>query len=239
MGIGGRSKCMSCGKTLGWFELVPLFSFLAQRGACRSCKSKISWQYPLVEFMAGVVFVMIFFVFTPDSPASALLTLIQLVIACLLVVITIYDIKHKIIPDSFVFAFSFLALAHLFVGGASWWHVPTLWQLLAGPVLALPFALIWLVSRGQWMGLGDAKLILGIGWLLGISLGINAIILSFWIGAVVSIVWMLLSYKKFKKNTEIPFGPYLILGMYLVLLFGIQVIDTGILMDIFRSFLLI
>jgi leader peptidase (prepilin peptidase)/N-methyltransferase len=89
------------------------------------------------------------------------------------------------------------------------------------------------------MGLGDAKLILGIGWLLGISLGINAIILSFWIGAVVSIVWMLLSYKKFKKNTEIPFGPYLILGMYLVLLFGIQVIDTGILMDIFRSFLLI
>lgn len=239
MGIGGRSKCMSCGKTLSWLELVPLFSFLAQRGACRSCKSKISWQYPLVEFMAGAVFVMIFFVFTPYSPSQAVHTLIQLVIACLLLVITIYDIKHKIIPDSFVFTFAFFALVQLFIGGNTWWHVPTLWQLLAGPILALPFALIWLFSRGQWMGLGDAKLILGIGWLLGISAGINALALAFWIGALVSVIWMLVAYKKFKKNTEIPFGPYLILGMYLVLLFGIKVIDTGIFVEIFRGLLLL
>ena len=87
------------------------------------------------------------------------------------------------------------------------------------------------------MGLGDAKLVLGIGWLLGVNAGINAVILSFWIGAIVSVVWLFSAYKRFKPKTEIPFGPYLILGMYLVLIFGIQVIDIGLVRQIFVSFL--
>jgi prepilin signal peptidase PulO-like enzyme (type II secretory pathway) len=103
---------------------------------------------------------------------------------------------------------------------------------LAGPILALPFALIWLLSKGTWMGLGDSKLILGIGWFLGISAGINAIVLSFWIAAVCSVIWLFATYQKFKPKTEIPFGPYLILGMYLVLLFGIQVIDVHTIAEI-------
>ena len=75
------------------------------------------------------------------------------------------------------------------------------------------------------MGLGDAKLVLGIGWVLGLSAGISAIVLAFWIGAVASVAWMYIVFRKIKSRYEIPFGPYLILGMYLVLLFGIQVID--------------
>ncbi len=237
MGLGGRSKCMSCGTSLTWRELVPLFSFLFQKGACRKCKSKISWQYPLVEFIAGAIFVLIFFAYPPLDLLTATVTLFQVIIGCLLVVISIYDIKHKIIPDSFVYSFAGISLLSLFVGGSSWFHIPTLEMLLAGPLLALPFALLWLLSRGTWMGLGDAKLTLGIGWLLGLSAGINALILAFWIAAACSVIWLLSFRKKFKPRTEIPFGPYLIVGLYLVLIFHLQVIDVHLLRDIVMSYI--
>lgn len=87
------------------------------------------------------------------------------------------------------------------------------------------------------MGLGDAKLALGIGWLLGLGGGVNAIIISFWIAAVVSVIWLLSTYRKFKPRTEVPFGPYLVLGMYLVLLFGFQVLDGELLVEIARTYI--
>ena len=236
-GLGGRSMCMSCGETLTWKELVPIFSFVAQKGSCRKCKSKISWQYPLVEFIAGAIFVLIFLTFPPVSALAGLTTLIQIVAACLLLVISIYDIKHKIIPDILVYTFDGLAFISIFIGGSSWWHVPSISMLISGPILALPFALLWVVSKGKWMGLGDAKLVLGLGWLLGISAGINALILAFWIAAVVSVIWLYAVYGKFKHKTEIPFGPYLIIGFYLVLLFGIQVLDVHLLKDVILSYL--
>ena len=237
MGLGGRSKCMSCGTSLTWKELIPLLSFLFQKGACKKCKSKISWQYPLVEFIAGAIFVLIFFAFPPVDVFSAVTTLFQVVIACLLVVISVYDIKHKIIPDSFVYSFAGISLISLIVGGSSWFHVPTIEMLIAGPLLALPFALLWFVSKGKWMGLGDAKLTLGIGWLLGVSAGINALVLAFWIAAAFSVIWLISLKKKFKPRIEIPFGPYLILGLYLVLLFHIQVLDIHLLRDIILSYI--
>jgi prepilin signal peptidase PulO-like enzyme (type II secretory pathway) len=236
VGVGGRSKCMTCGTTLTWKELVPLFSFLVQKGACRKCKGKISWQYPLVEFLAGAVFVLIFLKFPPITPFAAITTVLYLVASCLLVVMTVYDIKHKILPDQFVFPFAGIALLSLFIGGTSFFHVPGWTALIAGPVLALPFALIWLFSQGMWMGLGDAKLILGIGWILGLGAGINALILSFWIAAIASITWILITYGSLKPRTEVPFGPYLILGMYLVLLFGVQVLDTSLLREILTGY---
>ncbi len=225
MGLRGRSMCMSCCRRLTWQELIPIFSFILLLGKCRSCKGKISWQYPLVEFITGVLFAAIYFKFPPVSYMAIVTIVIYLMIACLLVVITVYDMKHKIIPDSLVYAFDALALATVFLGGSVFIHSPHLWTLLAGPILALPFALLWLISKGKWIGLGDAKLVLGLGWLLGLHAGINAIIVSFWIGAVVSIAWMLVAYKRFKRGLEIPFGPFLVLAAYLVLLLGLNVID--------------
>ncbi|MDB5238916.1 MAG: prepilin peptidase leader peptidase (prepilin peptidase) / N-methyltransferase [Candidatus Parcubacteria bacterium] len=232
-GIGGRSMCMSCGKTLRWMELIPLFSFLFLRGACRKCKSKISWQYPLVEFIAGCVFALILIKFPPVTLMAAVSTVIYLLTACLLVVIAAYDAKHQIIPDPFVYAFDAVALLSVFVGGPALYHAPHLATLLAGPALALPFALLWAASRGTWMGLGDAKLALGIGWILGMSAGVNAIVLAFWIGAAFGIAWMIITYKRYKHKIAIPFGPYLILAMYLVLLTGIRVIDVNTLISLF------
>ena len=87
------------------------------------------------------------------------------------------------------------------------------------------------------MGLGDGKLALGIGWLLGINGGVNAVVLAFWVGAVVSVAWLLYTYKKFKPKMEIPFGPYLVIGLYLVLLFKITVIDLHIIKDIIAAYI--
>jgi leader peptidase (prepilin peptidase)/N-methyltransferase len=225
MGVNGRSKCFSCGKGLVWHELIPILSFTAQKGRCKKCKSKISWQYPIVEFLSGAIFVLIFVKFPPLDAASAITTLLYLLITAILIVITVYDIKHKIIPDSLSYTFAVIAFVSLFFGGTTLFHIPLWINLLAGPLCALPFAILWAVSRGTWMGLGDAKLMLGIGWTLGFVPAVSSIVLAFWIGAVVSVAWMLVTFKKVKGSYEIPFAPYLILGMYIVLLFGVSVID--------------
>jgi prepilin signal peptidase PulO-like enzyme (type II secretory pathway) len=225
MTLKGRSKCFSCGKNLKWYELVPLFSFAFQKGKCRNCKSKISWQYPVVELLAGVLFVLVIWAFPPLTVQASFTTLYYIFITCLLLVIIVYDVKHKIIPDQLVYLFGVVSLLKLFISTDLSFVVPSINSILAGPILALPFALLFLFSKGTWMGLGDAKLVLGIGWTLGLINGISAVILSFWIGAILSVIWMYIVFRKVKSHYEIPFGPFLVLGMYLVLIFSIQVID--------------
>jgi prepilin signal peptidase PulO-like enzyme (type II secretory pathway) len=209
----GRSFCFSCGKKLGFFELVPVISFLLQKGKCRGCKSKISWQYPTVEFLTGVMFVLVFL----KSGIEALV----FIIVSLLIAITVYDIKHKIIPDGLVFAFAVLSIVHIFTSNQTHW----VWFLLAGPLLALPLFLLWLCSKGAWMGLGDPKLVLGIGFFLGPIYGLSAIVLAFWAGAIYGLILMLLSkMHKFglhiSPKSELPFAPFLILGFLLVFFFN-------------------
>lgn len=233
MTLGGRSKCFSCGKNLTWHELIPIFSFIFQFGKCKKCKSKISWQYPIIELLAGILFVFIFLVFPPNTIYSSVNTLFYIFITCLLLIITIYDIKHKIIPDSLVYTFIVFAFIKLFISPELNFIIPSISSLLAGPILALPFVILFFISKGEWMGFGDAKLVLGIGWVLGIASGLSSIILAFWIGAVVSVIWMYIVFNKIKSKYEIPFGPYLILGMYLVLLFNINIIDIQPFIDYF------
>lgn len=235
MTMNGRSKCFSCNKTLTWLELFPILSFLFQGGKCKKCKSRISCQYPLVEAATGILFTLIFCFFPPISIAAGMTTIFYLFITSLLVVITIYDIRHKIIPDVLAYTFAAVAFIYMFFGPELFFHIPSVFRLLAGPLLALPFFLLWLCSKGKWMGLGDAKLVLGIGWTLGLSAGVSAIALAFWIGAIISVFWMAVIFRKFKTHYEIPFGPYLILGMYIVLLFGVRVFDTQLLISLFSS----
>jgi leader peptidase (prepilin peptidase)/N-methyltransferase len=225
----GRSMCFSCGKTLRWHDLVPVFSFFALAGKCRFCRSKISWQYAAVESITGILF-MLFFWKMGGSAALAVSFLyfahliFLFTLGSLLVVIGGYDIKHKIIPDVFAYSFAALALLKLIFLPQ---FVPISWDFFAGPILAFPFALLWYFSRGRWMGLGDAKIALGIGWFLGLSAGLTAVVLSFWIGAIFGLA--LIAIGKFTQSTffasvfrqritmksEIPFAPFLIIGLLL------------------------
>ena len=218
--VTGKSKCFSCSKDLHWYELIPLFSFLMLGGKCLKCNSKISWQYPIVEFITGVIFVGIFFKIglTPLLP-------LYLVISSLLVAMAVYDFKHKIIPDGMVFSFIILSLAVLFYSlpVKEIFNYPYSLELLAGPILFSFFAFFWLISGGKWMGFGDAKLALGVGWMLGFSGGIFSIALAFWIGAVVSLILLALQKIKIAKfklsfKSEIPFAPFIILAVFIQLL---------------------
>ena len=230
--FSGLSACMSCQNKLSWYELIPLFSFLGLKGRCRNCKTKISIQYPLVEFGTGLIFAGIFwklsFLIEQDLLIFTISYIYYAFMFSLLVVIAIYDLKHKIIPDllSFIFgAFAFVGL-FLFSNFIFFIHFPTILEFLSGILTAFPFAFFWFISGGKWMGFGDAKLALGIGWLLGLIGALSGLVVAFWSGAIVGIILVILS-KKHKINSmgmksEIPFAPFLVLGAFLAFIFELN-----------------
>ena len=221
--LTGRSHCFSCGKVLSPLELIPLVSFLLSKRRCAGCGVRISWQYFIVEALTGVTFVLVFLLNRPIIE-----TVFLLAIFSTLIVIAVYDLRHQIIPDGLVALFAVLGILNFLftIGFTGLTQPPFLWMLAAGPLLFLPFWILWFVSRGQWLGLGDGKLALGIGWFLGMSLGATAIILAFWIGAGFAILMMIaqkifkngryFSGSKLSMQSAIPFGPLLILAIFIV-----------------------
>lgn len=224
-----RSRCFSCGKTLVWYELVPLLSFLIQKGKCRKCGSKISLQYPIVEFMMGLIFVLVAWkVFenfsaiggsTRGGQFSIFKLVYFLTIFSLLLTISVYDFRHKIIPNQLVYPFIVLSFFGVLIIGN--WEFIENWKLIienfflqatSGFLAFLFFASLWFFSKGKWMGFGDAKLALGIGFLLGPWLATVAILLSFWIGTLIAVPFVLFWGGGLK--TQIPFGPFLAAGAF-------------------------
>lgn len=222
-GLTGRSGCFTCGKTLQSHELIPVLSYLFQKGRCLGCRSSISFQYPLVEGITALLFALAAFKeLTPFSNLYTALDFVSIIltlgIISILVVIAVYDYRHKIIPDLFSLIFAVLALAKtLLYYQESIFHFPYILDFFAGPIVALPFVLIWFFSKGKWMGLGDGKLALGIGWFLGLSSALSAICIAFWVGAIVSLGILfsqntMTHKRRISMKSEIPFAPFLIIG---------------------------
>jgi len=242
-GLNGRSGCLSCRKKLQWFELIPVISYFILRKRCSGCKSKISWQYPLVEISTAILFFAIFqkqlqlFYFTPVLVVIE--TIFYLVIWSILVVIFVYDLYHTIIPNKLVYSFAALAfiLNLIKIPNDMWFKMPYLLDILSGFIFFIPFFCIWFFSNGRAMGLGDGKLVLGIGFLLGFISGISAIVLAFWIGAIVSIIIMLVSRLNIVSSditikTEIPFAPFLILGTLILFFAQIDLLSLAWLLNL-------
>jgi leader peptidase (prepilin peptidase)/N-methyltransferase len=240
--VGGRSMCFCCGTPLGWYELIPVASFVIQKGKCRTCGSRISSQYIAVELATAILFACVpviagfdLTLFTQGvlpSVSQWVVALYYMVVVFILLFIFAYDLRHKIIPDGAVFSLIGLSfIAQFFIhGGQFFFALPSLLNFLAGPLVALPFYLIWLLSRGEYIGFGDIKLFVAVGWLFGLYNAFSAVTLSFWIGALVSLVLLyvpavarMCGLKKVTRKTEIPFGPFIILGIFLVLIFHIDV----------------
>jgi len=240
---------MACGRQLEWSDMIPVVSWVALRGRCRSCKSRISVQYPLVEATTAVLFSIIGYWVSGSTFAvpwhGVLLIAVSLCILALLVAIAAYDMMHTIIPDGWSYTFTALAFVFQLLAPFSG-ESGFAWLVLSGPVAASPLFALWVVSRGTWMGLGDAKLALGIGFLLGPLYGLFAVFFAFIIGAVVSVPLILLSSAQWKTfverftptpisrravlgftmKSEIPFGPFLITACLLVwfaLLFNVPI----------------
>ncbi len=224
--LQGRSHCVQCQYNLRWYDLIPVISWLILRGKCRKCQQKISIQYPLVELLTAVLFTFIYFHLTKTSLSPIALCLVFLwhaVIFSLLIVMAVFDLKHKIIPNAWSYSFAILAFMQTLwiLSPDKFWSqgltVEMSLNLLAGVIFFIPFFCLWYFSNGKWIGLGDGKLVVGIGWYLGFVGGLSAIILAFWIGGAIAVTLLLIDRLNKRSGsitmkTEIPFGPFLIFG---------------------------
>ena len=240
-----RSYCPHCKHILSWEDLIPLFSFIILRGKCRYCRQKISWQYPLVEIATGSLFLLIFNFQLPSVISEGeeeiylfafnFLNLIYyLVIACFLIIIFVYDLKHYIIPDKIIYPAIATAIFYQLFGILNLEIIsdfgfrisdlkPLLNPLLSAILASLFFLLIALVSGGKWLGLGDVKLAFFMGLFLGFPNVLFALFLAFSIGAIIGI-GLIIAGKKTLKS-EVPFGPFLVAGTFIALFWGRAIID--------------
>jgi leader peptidase (prepilin peptidase) / N-methyltransferase len=221
-----RSKCLSCARKLAPHMLIPVFSYLFQKGRCAYCQVRISVQYPLVELGAGIFMLTAFMVsgFNPLMPVltDGMMFIIDAAILMVLLLIGVYDLRHKIIPDTFALTLGVLTLMRIgFLGYADGGH--WLSALLTGIGVALPLAGLWLFSGGRWMGLGDAKLAISLGWFLGYPFGISAIVLAFWIGTIPALFLLFWNRKRTTMESEIPFAPFLVLATLALYVYPIDI----------------
>ncbi|MEN9413232.1 MAG: hypothetical protein RLZZ342_319 [Candidatus Parcubacteria bacterium] len=230
-GIGGRSACPHCMHTLSWYDLVPVLSWIVLRGKCRYCAARISVQYPLVELATAALFGIFF---AAPFPVGIEVRVLFCVIAALLVVITVYDLRHTIIPDAWAYLFAALSfVVSVFLVPLPLWGV-----LLGGIATAAPLFALWGISKGRWMGFGDVKLGVGMGFLLGPITGLFATFFAFVIGSAVLVPAMLIArlvthmrghhYRQqgLTMKSEVPFGPFLVASTLIVwisLLYGYDI----------------
>ncbi len=228
--LSGRSYCPNCRHILTWQDLMPVLSFLILKGKCRYCQKPISWQYPLVELGTGILFVLVFgilnlgFVSDFGFRISDFFTLTyHLLITCSLIVIFVYDLKHYIIPDKIIYPA--IIIAGIFNFQFSIFNEFSIlkFSILSASGAAAFFLLIVLISQGKWMGIGDIKLAFFMGLLLGFPNILVALFLSFFIGAIIGTALILFGKKTLKS--EIPFGPFLVTGIFIAMFWGQMIID--------------
>jgi leader peptidase (prepilin peptidase)/N-methyltransferase len=207
------SRCPACGRCLSAVELVPLFSWLVQRGRCRGCGATVSWRYPLVELLTGFAFLLLFC----QLGLTAAFAVSAAFFACL-IVIAFIDLEHQLIPNRLVAVLSGIAV----VRQVFWPEMPlasAVWGALAGSLLLLALAL---VTKGG-MGGGDVKLMLPLGFYSGLQGTLLLLLLAFVAGGLVGGLLMLLKVKG--RKDAIPFGPFLALAALVAAKAGRQILD--------------
>ncbi len=224
---GGRSYCPQCKKQLGFFDLIPVLSFLFLKGKCRYCSQKISLQYPLVEISTALIFLLIFnfqFLISKQFSIFIFLNLIYYwLISCFLIIIFVYDLKHYLIPTKIIYLATIISLIFNFQFLISKQFSIFNSAIVSAANVGLFFWLIVLFSKEQWLGLGDAKLGLLMSLFLGFPKIILALFSAFLIGAIIGLILILLGKKQLKS--QVPFGPFLIVGTFLALFWGKEIIE--------------
>ena len=246
--IGGRSACPHCRKTLRWYELIPIVSFFVQAGKCRSCKHKLSWRYPIVEILGGLIFIAVPLLTTPNYQSLIFnyqligFWLIWIFALLILLLIALIDLKHYLIPDELswllilwgvillilksltpnytFFEQSFLRHFSLLLMWSNDIWFNHLFGALAATVF---FGSLFYFGKGKILGGGDVKLGFALGLLLGWPDILMTLMLAFLLGGAVGLVLML-NRKKTMKDF-LPLAPFLAIGFGLTVLFGYQIIN--------------
>lgn len=216
----GRSHCFACKKQLKARDLIPVFSYLWNRGKCRFCKQSISTLYPLIEITTGVVFALIYWKFPFESVSELPLTAFYLLISLILIFTFFYDLKYLEISDRILIPGIVIAI----IGALSFGVTPNITSALIGMAIGVSFFLIQiLISRGKWVGGGDIRIGAFMGALLGWQMVLAALVISYIIGSIVTIPLLLIG--KEKLGNKVPLGPFLVTGTFVTIFAGEQIIN--------------
>ena len=252
--LGGRSGCPACGHKLDWFELVPLLSFIFLRGRCRICQNKIGLSYPLVELISGLIFVFVplgisySFPFINSSIFYFLFSIFYVIVFLSLLLLSLIDIRLKIIPDETNIFLIVLGIAIVFFtpsGVATANHSFTgayallfgfqnnlLLNRLIGLLFGIGFyGILILITRGRGMGLGDLKFSAALGVVFGWPDIIFITFFSFLIGSIFSLPSLI--FRKRGLKSFLPFGPFIALSALAVFFFGEKLLKLYF--DLFRG----
>jgi len=213
--VKSRSKCRTCEVPIGAKDLVPVLSYLRLKGRCRNCKSVISWQYPVVEMVMGILFVVAFF-----HADTLLIFARDAIFLSYLVILFVYDLRYMLILDKFTIPAMIIAiLLNLWIG-----IVPPIAMMLGGLALAAFFHLQYVLSKGAWVGGGDIRMGALMGFMLGLGYGLVALFIAYIFGALVGVG--LIVMKKADRKTPIPFGTFLAVATAIVLFIGPELVSS-------------
>ncbi len=210
-----RSHCPSCKKQISWHDLIPILSFVLLTARCRYCKERISWQYPIIEALTACLALLIYWTFGLTGYAIGLFMVFSL-----LLVITVIDINHHLIPDEYALTAVLLAFLITFLPSSPQSLEHIAWGALVGGGF---LAAIVLVSKERWMGMGDISLGLILGLLVGVSGSLVGLMFAFVVGAVVSLLLIATRAKSLKD--AVPFGPFLIFGTLVSTFWGTGIVN--------------
>lgn len=202
------SRCPNCNHRLSSLDLIPVVSFFVLGRRCRYCKKPISWMYPLLELTTALAFVLVYAVNVTDYGK----VLFQWFFTSFLIIIFVYDLKHYLILDKIIFPAAGLALIYQI------WRGNFLSALLGAFILAGFFGLLYLVSKGRWIGFGDVKLGIFLGLLVPFSETLVLFFLAYFIGAITGIV--LIAWGKKGLSDRLPFGTFLTSSAFFAMLWG-------------------
>ncbi|MEA3449548.1 MAG: prepilin peptidase [Patescibacteria group bacterium] len=215
--MGGRSFCPKCKHQIAWYDNIPVLSFVFLKAKCRYCKQKISWQYPVVELVTGILFLIIFILNYKTSLILNTQYLILLLrnwfIIAIMTIIFLYDLKYYLILDK-------ITLPSIMIFSAINLYLGMNWQnLLISAIIGGSFFLIqFVVSKGRWIGGGDIRLGVLMGVILGWPMVILAIFIAYISGSVVS-VGLIITGKK-QWGSQVPLGIFLTTATIIVLFWG-------------------
>ena len=214
--VSGRSYCPKCKKQITWKDNIPIISYLLLRGKCRKCKKPISSQYALVEFLSILFFTIIYFLY-----GITLTTLLLMILSLSFIIIFFIDLKHFIIPNEITFSMMALGFLKSFDPNLNSLFPNYINSLIGG---LLGYGIIWSiiyfykqVRKKEGMGLGDAKLFGVIGFWFG-WIAVPFVIFISSVIALLSVVPSLLKNSR-TMSSQIPFGPYIIIGTLIYLFF--------------------
>ncbi len=239
--INGRSHCDYCKKKIAWYDLFPIISFFVLKGKSRCCRKKLNWQYPIVEIITGLLFVLITNNQIPITKQFSITNLqysnfwlfnnwtlfvswlLFLGISSCLIIIFVSDFKYHLISDYILLALFGFSLPVVVLAKADPLFPILINSLVSGLIVAFPIFLIYYISRERAMGLGDVYLSAIMGFLLGWKAGLFALYIAFVTGAIFGLIAII--FKNKKLRSKIAFGPFLVIGMVVMLFWGEKILE--------------